>query len=88
MNIDINKEINKLKEFDQIKSILSEAYAEALNIDKKKAAEIVSAKFNRHVGILSDKLQKGITEESLELVKNKEEVSIEEYLEKKPVIKG
>ena len=40
MNIDINKEINKLKEFDQIKSILSEAYAEALNIDKKKAAEI------------------------------------------------
>ena len=88
MNIDINKEINKLKEFDQIKSILSEAYAEALNIDKKKAAEIVSAKFDRHVGILSDKLQKGITEESLELVKNKEEVSIEEYLEKKPVIKG
>ena len=88
MNIDIIKEINKLKEFDQIKSILSSAYAEALKIDEKKAAEIVSAKFNRHVGILSDKLEKGITEEALEIAKNKEEVSIEEYLKNKPEIKG
>ena len=88
MNIDIKKEVGKIKELTQIKEFLSKAYAEALRIDEKKAAQIVSAKFDRHIGILSDKLQKGITEESLELVKNKEEVSIEEYLEKKPAIKG
>ena len=33
MNIDIKKEVGKIKELTQIKEFLSKAYAEALRID-------------------------------------------------------
>lgn len=88
MNIDFKKEFSNLKEIDFIKEALAKTYADILNIDEEIAHKILSAKFDRHIGVISDKFQKGITEKSVKNAKSNSEVNLEEYLEKKPVIKG
>lgn len=88
MNIDLSKEINKIEGFKELQEQLAKAYAKILQIDEEKASKLISAKFNKHVGMLSDNLQKGITEENLKNLKRSQDVDINEYLNEKPVIKG
>ena len=68
--------------------MLASVYAEALQIDKDKASKIIAEKFNRHVNIIASKIEKGVTEDNLNILKNRKDVDIDEYLKEKPVIKG
>lgn len=88
MNIDLSKEISKIEGFKELQEQIAKAYAQILQIDEAKASKLISAKFNKHVGMLSDKLQKGVTEENLKNIKSSQDVDIDEYLNEKPVIKG
>jgi hypothetical protein len=88
MNIDLSKEINKIEGFKELQEQLAKAYAKILQIDEEKASKLISAKFNKHVSMLSDNLEKGITEENLKNLKRSQDVDINEYLNEKPVIKG
>lgn len=88
MNIDFKKELLNLKELDQIKEMMSEVYSQVLEIDKKKALEIVSAKFNRHIDTIHNKFEKGVTEENVKNIKSSKDVDLDEYLKDKPIIKG
>lgn len=88
MNIDLSKEINKIEGFKELQEQIAKAYAQILKIDEENASKLISAKFNKHVGMLSDKLQKGLTEENLKNIKSSQDVNIDEYLNEKPVIKG
>lgn len=80
--------ISNSEDIKKIKEVFAKEYAKALGIDENKASRIISEKFNKHVGILSSKLQKSITEENVKNIKNDKDVSLDEYLEKKPIIKG
>ena len=88
MNIDLSKEINKIEGFKELQAQIAKAYAQVLKIDEEKASKLISAKFNKHVNMLSDNLEKGVTEENLKNMKNSQDVDINEYLNDKPVIKG
>lgn len=88
MNIDLIKQINNLKEISDIKEVMAVIYADKLGISKEKALELVSVKFNKHTHIIAGKLEKGVTEEKLSTLKNKKDISIDEYLKEKPVVKG
>ena len=88
MKKDLRREINNLQEINDLTSMLSSVYAEVLQIDKDKASKIITEKFNRHINIIADKIEKGVTEDNLNILKNKKDVDIDEYLKEKPVIKG
>ena len=88
MKKDLRKEINNLQEINDLTAMLSSVYAEVLQIDKDKASKIITEKFNRHINIIADKIEKGVTEDNLNILKNKKDVDIDEYLKEKPVIKG
>ena len=88
MNIDLLKEISKIEGFNGLQEQIAKAYAQVLKIDEEKASKLISAKFDKHIGMLSDKLQKGVTEENLKNIKSSQDVNIDEYLNEKPVIKG
>lgn len=88
MKKDLRKEINKLQDIKDLTAMLSSVYSEALQIDKDKASKIIAEKFNRHINIIADKIEKGVTEDNLSILKNKKDVDIDEYLKEKPVIKG
>lgn len=88
MNINLEKEINKIEGFKELQEQLAKAYAQILKIDEDKASKLISAKFNKHVNMLSDNLEKGVTEENLKNIKRSQDVDINEYLNEKPVIKG
>jgi len=88
MKKDLKKVISNLQDVSDLTAMLASVYAEALQIDKDKASKIISEKFNRHVNIIADKIDKSATEENLNILKNKKDVDIDEYLKEKPVIKG
>lgn len=88
MNIDLIKQINNLKEISDIKEVMAVIYADKFGVSKEKALELVSNKFSKHTNIIASKLEKGVTEEKLSTLKNKKDISIDEYLKEKPVIKG
>lgn len=88
MKKDLRKEINNLQDVNDLTSMLSSVYAEVLQIDKDRASKIIAEKFNRHVNIIADKIEKGVTEDNLSVLKNKKDVDIDEYLKEKPIIKG
>lgn len=88
MKKDLKKVISNLQDVNDLTAMLSSVYAEVLQIDEDKAAKIISEKFNRHVNIIADKIDKSATEENLNILKNKKDVDIDEYLKEKPVIKG
>tara|TARA_B100001287_G_C22189817_1_gene303011 strand:+ start:105 stop:371 length:267 start_codon:yes stop_codon:yes gene_type:complete len=88
MKKDLRKEISNLQEFSDLTAMLSNVYAEVLQIDKQKASKIITEKFNRHINIIADKIDKSVTEENLNILKNKKDVDIDEYLKEKPILKG
>lgn len=88
MKLNIREELAKNKDLGLIIKNIGKAYAEVLQIDEKKASELIAAKFNMHVDNVIGKFENNATDENVENANIKEDVAIEEYLENKPVIKG
>ena len=88
MKFNLKKNISNFKELNKIKEEMSKIYADLLGIDEELAFKLISEKFNKHTNILSDKFDKSLTEENVKILKDKEDVDLNEYLKKKPIIKG
>ena len=76
-----------LKDSDIVK-VLAKKYAEHLQIDESIATEIINKKFQKHQTRISSMLQEGLKSGIIEKIEKVKDVSIEEYLKEKPVIKG
>ncbi len=76
-----------LKDNDIVK-VLAKKYAEHLSIDESVATEIVKNKFRKHHERIGMMLQEGLKSGVIEKIEKAKDISIEEYLKEKPVIKG
>tara|TARA_B000000557_G_C20797469_1_gene453942 strand:- start:535 stop:801 length:267 start_codon:yes stop_codon:yes gene_type:complete len=88
MKLDLQKKLNELENFEDLKKAMSKSYAEILKIDEKLAYRIISEKFNKHIGIFSKKFENSISEANLKNVKSTDDIDLDEYLKDKPIIKG
>ena len=69
-------------------SLFSVVYAKALNIDQETAEKIVQKKFEKHIESVDNKFKESIANETFKNVSPDKDINVEEYLNKKPIIKG
>ena len=89
---DMNKvKVDALKSIEEIGLIecFAEVYSKQFNVPIGKAKEIISAKFCKHLNIAAMKINSFSEEDILKENKmSQKDVSLDEYLDSRPVIKG
>ena len=73
---------------NELIEVLAAEYSKILDISNEEAKKILSAKFNKHFSRITEKYEDALKLGVLDNIQKSGEYSIDEYLKKKPVIKG
>ena len=73
---------------NQLIEVLAAEYSKILDISNSDAKKMLTDKFNKHFNRITEKYEDGLKQGVLENIQKCGEYSIDEYLKKKPVIKG
>ena len=84
--ISLTKEVESST--NRLIEMLAAEYSKVLDISNEDAKKILTDKFNKHVSRISEKYEDGLKQGVLDNIQKDGEYSIDEYLKKKPVIKG
>jgi predicted DNA-binding protein (UPF0278 family) len=68
--------------------MLAAEYSKVLDISNEDAKKILTDKFNKHFSRITEKYEDALRQGVLDNIQKDGEYSIDEYLKKKPVIKG
>ena len=72
-----------------IAEMFAESYSKILDISIEDAKKIVEMKLNKHLSSVSLKFERAIENDAFnDVIKSKDENTLDEYLEEKTVIKG
>ena len=72
-----------------IAEMFAESYSKILDISIEDAKKIVEMKLNKHLNRVSLKFERAIENDAFnDVIKSKDENTLDKYLEKKTVIKG
>ena len=72
-----------------IAEMFAESYSKILDISIEDAKKIVEMKLNKHLNSVSLKFERAIENDAFnDVIKSKDENTLDEYLEEKTVIKG
>jgi hypothetical protein len=88
MKFDLKENITKNIQESTLIDEYAAVYSEILQVDLELAKSIIQKKFERHSNTISEKFTSSIVNEAFKNIKPDKDIIVEEYLDKKPVIKG
>ncbi len=88
MKFDLKENMIKNLQDSSIIEAYAIVYSQVLDVDLELAKKIIQKKLERHTDTVNEKLMGSIENEVFKNIKPNQDVNVEEYLDRKPVIKG
>ena len=88
MKFDLKESMLKNIQDSKLIDVYASVYSQILDVDLELAKSIVQKKIERHSESVNKKFMSSIENEAFKSIKQNQDVNVEEYLDKKPVIKG
>lgn len=88
MKFDLKESMLKNIQNSNLIDVYASVYSQILDVDLELAKSIVQKKIERHSESVNKKFMSSIENEAFKSIKQNQDVNVEEYLDKKPIIKG
>ena len=88
MKFDLKESMLKNIQDSNLIDVYATVYSQILDVDLELAKSIVQKKIERHSESVNKKFMSSIENEAFKSIKQNQDINVEEYLDKKPIIKG